>query len=379
MRKINVLLLSVGAITGTFRHLMDIIENIDKNKFTVSVTYKPELKRWGEEEIHELTQTDVRIFPIRGKNLYDFLGILDLIRILNREPMDVIHCFDSLGIIVRIIGKLFKCKIIHHLGNTPDQTVTKLSKAYVASFITSFFLDAATFASIGVKKNCLQHRFIYWKRLRKAIVYQCVDTKGIESYDKTPVIKKYAIPSYQHILTNIGYFNKQKGQIYLLEVLREVLQRYKNTCLIIVGWGPLERELKMTARKLEINHSVVFTGKLHHEEVFKVLSLTDIFVLSSLWEGFGIVMAEAMALEVPVIATDTDGSREVVDNGKTGLLVPPQNTEAMVSAILSLLDNPEERTKMGRMGRLRVEKRFSPAQFIRKHEDLYRELLPSST
>jgi glycosyltransferase involved in cell wall biosynthesis len=120
---------------------------------------------------------------------------------------------------------------------------------------------------------------------------------------------------------------------------------------------------------------VVFTGKLERPDVFAILSISDIFVLSSHWEGFGIVLAEAMALGKPVVSTDTDGGREVVKNGETGILVPIKNPRVLARAILNLLEQPDLMTRMGQKGKKRVRELFNCEQFIKGYEDFYKAVL----
>ncbi len=101
----------------------------------------------------------------------------------------------------------------------------------------------------------------------------------------------------------------------------------------------------------------------------------DVFVLPSLWEGFGLVIAEAMAAGKPVVATRIPAISEVVGDSETGILVPPKDGEAIAAAIIELLDWPEKAQAMGKAGRRRVEKLFSSQAMAKKYETLYESLL----
>ena len=373
---INVLLLSIGAIAGNLRHILDIIENIDSNRFNMSISYKPECNRWTHEDLRYIRNQNVNLYQLRGKHLLNLYGIIDIVKIIKKESIDIIHCFDSLGMIARIIGKLFGCKTIHHIGNSPDKNLTRISKPFIFNFLTSFYLDGVTFCGHEVRKSNLSHGFIYWNGTKQIVNHDCVDADKIKASTDPLIIKnKYGIDPRQIILTNIGYFNEQKGQSYLLRCFHYIKMTRQDVTLVIVGWGHLEGHLKMLSLELGIQESVVFTGKLNQDEVYEVLSITDIFVLSSLWEGFGIVTAEAMAHCKPVVSTDTDGSREVIIDGTTGIIVPPKDSEAMAKAILFLLERPILMAEMGKSGKKRVEKYFNTRQFISKHESFYREIL----
>ncbi|MEA3432652.1 MAG: glycosyltransferase family 4 protein, partial [candidate division WOR-3 bacterium] len=187
--------------------------------------------------------------------------------------------------------------------------------------------------------------------------------------------KKYNLADHEVILTNIGYFNEQKAQDDLLKAFKKVVNQRVDIRLFIVGWGRLENKLKNLAKRLGIEQKVIFTGKLTRDQVFEVLSVSDLFVLSSHWEGLAIVIAEAMALSKPVISTGTEGSDEIIENGKTGVLVPIKRPEILAQAILDLLEKPDLMAQMGKRGLERVTKYFNCDQYIKGYEAFYRNVL----
>ena len=114
------------------------------------------------------------------------------------------------------------------------------------------------------------------------MIHDCVDASKVRDHDQTVILNRFGLFYQYLILTNIGYFNEQKGQIFLLQSIQNLLKTHPKTTLIIVNWKPLENQLKQLTEKLGIRSSVLFTGKLNQEQVFEILSITDIFVLSSL-------------------------------------------------------------------------------------------------
>jgi glycosyltransferase involved in cell wall biosynthesis len=148
--------------------------------------------------------------------------------------------------------------------------------------------------------------------------------------------------------------------------------------LVIIGWGTLEVELKRLTKTLKLEDKVIFTGKLLRPQVFEILSITDLFVLSSHWEGLAIVIAEAMAFGKPVISTATCGSDEIVEDQKTGILVPIKNPQVLAEAILDLLGKPDLMVQMGKRGLERVTKYFNCDQYIKGYEDFYKTILSRS-
>ena len=128
--------------------------------------------------------------------------------------------------------------------------------------------------------------------------------------------------------------------------------------------------MKMT-EDLELKDNVIFTGKLIRPQIFEILYIADLFVLSSHWEGLAIVIAEAMALGKPVVSTNTCGSDEIIDNGKTGIIVPVNRPEIMADVILDLLNKPDLMKSMGKLGIETVKKYFNCERYIEGYEQFY--------
>jgi glycosyltransferase involved in cell wall biosynthesis len=141
----------------------------------------------------------------------------------------------------------------------------------------------------------------------------------------------------------------------------------------VVGDGPLRQALEEKARALRLNGTVRFLGAVPNAS--SLLPHFDIFVLSSLWEGMSNSLLEAMAAGKPVVATDAGGSPEVVIDGKTGILVPPNDPEALADAMLRLLADRELARSLGEAGRVRVQSEFTLETMVARLEELYDSLL----
>lgn len=372
--KINVLMLSAGAISGSFRMMIDIIENANKQDFAMHVAYKPECAEWGDDELNLLIDSGAKIVPLRGRRLFDPKGFIDLRRSLHKEQIDILHSWDVLGVPARIIGRLCGVKVVEELLNPPPRMISQISfKHYVINKLTSVLVHGYVACSHGIMQKYQEQKPVCLRGKRLSVVPNCVDVPDLDmSGENISRLKgKYNLGNQELVLTNIGYFNEQKAQTDLLYAFREVVSQRPDVRLIVVGWGRLESELKQLARHLQLQGRIIFTGKLDRPNVFEILSITDLFVLSSHWEGFGIVLTEAMAVGKPVISTDTDGSREIVVDGKTGIIVPVKNQQSLAEAILSLLAKPDLMVQMGEEGSKRVAQYFNCKKFIRGYENFY--------
>ena len=152
--------------------------------------------------------------------------------------------------------------------------------------------------------------------------------------------------------------HEQKGVDVLLKSLTLVVSRHE-AVLNIIGAGSRLPQYQALAEELGVSQKVRFLGFVEHQDMPSQYQQADLFVLPSRRESFGLVLAEAMACGLPVVATTTGAIPEVVEDGVTGVLVPPDDPEALASAIGSLLNDPEKMKTMGAQGKARVQRHFT--------------------
>jgi glycosyltransferase involved in cell wall biosynthesis len=173
----------------------------------------------------------------------------------------------------------------------------------------------------------------------------------------------------------VGRLHPQKGHSVGLRAFSTILRRYPDASMEIVGRGDLRESLEREARELGIAGRIRFHGSVSHADIARHMASWDLAVFPSLWEGFGIAAAEAMAMELPVVASRVEGLAEVVEDGTTGLLVPPDDPRALADAVLRLLSNRAEAEEMGRRGRIRVTDRFSIESGAARIRNVYTSIL----
>lgn len=170
------------------------------------------------------------------------------------------------------------------------------------------------------------------------------------------------------LIGNAGRLTAQKGQKLLIEVVRELKNKGHAVRALIAGKGEMAQELKDYARELGVADDVVFLGFITDMKSFH-LSL-DIFVLTSLWEGFCYAQVEAMTLGRPVVAFDVSSIPEVVADGETGYLAPAGDSKAMADKVEIFIKDPELREKMGQAGRRRVIEHFEMKKTLADFEQV---------
>lgn len=173
----------------------------------------------------------------------------------------------------------------------------------------------------------------------------------------------------------IGRLSPQKDIGTFLQACQRVLVQFPNVHCEIHGDGPERERLTGLCNRLGIEHAVRFTGAFAKERLPEILAGLDIVVLSSVYEGFGISLLEAMAYSIPVAATSVGGVPEVVEDDVTGLLVSPQSPELLADAICRLIAEPDLRRRMGEAGRRRYEEHFAPESVVPQYVEIYHALV----
>ncbi|MFO7323870.1 MAG: glycosyltransferase [Chloroflexota bacterium] len=174
------------------------------------------------------------------------------------------------------------------------------------------------------------------------------------------------------VIGMVGRLIEQKGIEYGLRAFAAVAPDYPDARLLISGEGPLRNKLEALAASLGVKDRVQFLG--WREDVLRIFAALDIFLMPSLWEGFGLVLLEAMSQRLPIVASCVSAIPEVVQHGVTGLLVPPRDTGALAGALRVLLADPPLRQHMGLLGEDRLEEQFSAERMVDETLALYQSL-----
>jgi glycosyltransferase involved in cell wall biosynthesis len=169
-----------------------------------------------------------------------------------------------------------------------------------------------------------------------------------------------------------GRIEKVKNLDALLRAMQPVVKQYPNTRLVIIGEGILQSSLEKLAQDLAIDHAIIWTGFCSN--IPRMLSALDIYVQPSLNEGLSLSILEAMAAEKPVIATRVGSAEEIIENGKTGVLINPGSQDELTASILKLIENPDFRNILARKGKEHVVENFSIQKMVNGYLDVYEKL-----
>ena len=236
--------------------------------------------------------------------------------------------------------------------------------------ITKYQVDARVCISKAVELSYYNNWVL--KGYRK-VIYNPVDNHKIESFQiRTDIRKELSLSENSIILVNVGRLIDVKGHNQLLKVFKKAYDINKNLYLLLIGSGPLESQLKNETAKLKISNAVSFLGYRH--DVYSILKQSNIFVSSSITEGLGVAIIEAMVIGIPIIAPPLPAIKEFISDGIHGLLRSPQMATEYSEAILSIANSPESFRKMIKQAKLQARKMFSPAHISKQYLMLYKYL-----
>jgi glycosyltransferase involved in cell wall biosynthesis len=251
---------------------------------------------------------------------------------------------------------------IHEMGNNP---VLRTAMTRVAGLLAT---------QVVVVSQAVGSMFSSHTQRKTRVIYNGVDPQHFDptAYDSFAVRSVFSIQPSQSVVGIIGRLHPSKRHHDLFLAMSELRRRWPDCLLLVVGDGPLEPDLRLTARHLGIEKNVRFLGYL--ADVREVFAALDVLVLPSDHEAFPRVPLEAMAMAKPVVATNVGGIPEAVVPD-TGLLVSVGNPKELAVAISFILEDQERAAQMGRRGRERVLAQFSLRRYVQGLEDVMAQMI----
>jgi glycosyltransferase involved in cell wall biosynthesis len=208
---------------------------------------------------------------------------------------------------------------------------------------------------------------------RVAVVHDGIDVERVAKVQPADIHQTFWFPKGAPVVVNVGALVNHKGQKFLVEAMAQVRRQIPDAQLVIFGEGDLREPLTRQIHDLGLDKHVVLAG--FRDDVLGLTRSADLFVMSSVTEGLGSAVLDAMALGLPVVATRAGGIPEVVEDGVTGRLVPPGRADALADAIVLMLRDPATRRRMSAAGRARVEAEFGLDRLVEGTLAAYRQVL----
>ena len=351
------------------------IPHMDRESYDYEVTY---LLPQKNDLVHQFESAGIPVFCLGMKRSYDLRIIFSLYQLLKDRKIDLVHIhLPYAGIVGRIAARLAGVKAVVYTEHNVLELYNALTR--LMDWLT-YPLDNMTIAvSESVRESALRFRFS--KPAKVMTILNGIDMERVNNTQQSeiaPIRESLGIPVGDYVIGNIAHIRPEKGQEYLIQAARKVINKCPNTTFVIVGREKsleARQVLEAQAEALGIRDKIVFTG--FREDVLRIMAACDLFVLSSLFEGLPVALLEAMAQGKPSVVTAVGGIPEVITDGHEGFLVQPKDSETLADRIITLLDDAELRCQMSARAVRQIEEKFSVKRMVGEVESVYARALSS--
>ena len=350
---------------GAERMISTLTAALNQGQFRIIVgLFRP---GWLQAECEALG-VRTSVMPLAGRfNLQWFRACL---RLLRKERVALIHAHEFSAILCGwIMAKLAGIPLVATVHGK-NYFSEKLRRRVVYRFVSR--QGTMITVSHDLKRFVCDKVGVAEKRVE--VIYNGVAPALTVTDEETQKCKaELGISGCYPVLGVVGSLYIVKGHRFLLEAMPELLRRWPRARLLVIGRGELEVALKEQVEQLAIGTNVHFLGM--RQDVPRLLSVLDAFVLPSLSEGLSLALLEAMACGKPVVATRVGGNPELIDHGRTGFLVQPEDAKDLAAYLVKLLSDPKMMQQFGRQAAERVGQHFSVGQMVDQYNDRYASLL----
>lgn len=358
-----------GAIHGAGKYYLNTVPLFDKNRFDVNLC----VLRRRDSLTKLFEKADIEISHL-SRSKFNPFTLLDILSLTRREKIDLLHCHgygaSNFG---RLAGAISRIPTIVHAHDED----TNYPWYQALADLSMKGLPYRTIAiSQAVKVSCIKKRKMSQNQV--ALIYNAIPLEEFKMPPLREIQKQKCIlgvDSSDPIIGSIAKLREEKGIAYLIQSATEVLKVFKDAVFVIVGDGPLRGELENLSRRLGIDKNVLFLG--FQPDIPRFLSVFDVMVQPSLYEGFGLAIVEAMAMGKPIVATNVGGIREILRDGETGYLVPPKDPSTLADRVLTLIRDKQRAMQMG--NRAKVDSiKYDIRTHVRTLETEYLSLVSSA-
>ena len=360
-------LATTSRLCGAEKIIFELSKRIDKEHFEIMIcTIKDDLK---EGLLDKARSIGIKTASFGVDNKWKFYKCFQLYKIIKDFNPDIIQSFLFFdNILARIIGKLAGVPIIISGQRNVPLTIPFLRN--LAERFTIFFSNLIISNTNG-GKNWLINKFKLNSEKVK-VIYNGIGIEEIDYVQKDEFLKEIGLSGDEKIVGFIGRLEKQKGVQNLIDAIKILNEQVPPIHSFIIGDGKEKDKLKKYTRSLDCN--VTFLG--WKDNASSYLTAFDLLVLPSLWEGMPNVVLEAMWQEIPVIATCVGGNIEIIEDGKTGFLVEPGNSQALAEKILEVISLSEsKRQSIIKNAKDKVINNFNIDKMVKEFEDTYLALI----
>ena len=339
---------------GTEGQMIELVRRLDRRRWDVHVACFRRSGAWLDR-VEE--RASVAEFPVRSFRRADAAAQMQAFgRWCRERGIAVVHTTDLPSNVFGLPAALF-ARVPVRVGSRRELTLGR-SRTEIACQRAAYACAHRIVANCRAAADRLRAECVPSSRVR-------VIHNGVER-EAPPPAARPARPRRVAVVANL---RPEKGHDVLLRAAARIVELFPDAHFEIVGDGPELPALRALADSLRVAHVVTFSG--HREDVAARLDMADIFVLPSRSEAFPNALLEAMAAGLPVVASSVGGVLEVVEDGRNGLLVPPDDHRALASVLERLMSTPNTAGRLGAAARASVASRYSFARMVESFDSLY--------
>lgn len=313
------------------------------------------------------------LVPLAPRTEVDLASAWRLARVIAVHQPDVVHAHDphavamasmalSFGVGPKPPALVASRRVDFHLQK---HSFSRWKYRQVGGFIAASRAIADILAADGIP------------RTRIRVVHDGIDVDRVMRTEPADLHAEFWFPKGAPVMVNVAALVPHKGQKFLVDAMVRVRRRVPDAQLVIFGEGELRQPLEQQVRDLGLAKHVLLPG--FRTDVLALTRSADLFVMSSVTEGLGSTLLDAMAMRLAVVGTRAGGIPEAVEDGVTGVLVPPGNSEALGDAMVRLLQDAPARARMGEAGRARVAEHFGVDRLVEGTLAAYRSVRRAGT
>ncbi|TGO03301.1 hypothetical protein PN36_08940, partial [Candidatus Thiomargarita nelsonii] len=330
----------------------------------------------------ELEKRGIRVHRLDLSHRWSiFEGTFKIVSLLRKGRYDVIHATLFFAGLYMALSRPFVQSSrrvitfqIENFTGFPANTIWKKFRKQIEKLFTRYWIDGHVAISTAVAQDYATHLELpHIDVIHHSIPIDLL--RPIQNLERQEVLARYGVDSNKFIIIAPARLVPQKGHDILLQALEILKEKGRLPCVLILGDGPLENDIRHTVVTKQLSEQVVLHSAISNEELMPVVQASDMFVLPSIFEGFGVAPAEAMALERPVIASRVGGLMELIEDEVSGILVPVGDASSLADSIERLMADELLRQKLGKAGRKRIETRFSVDVIADRYTNYYKAIL----
>lgn len=320
---------------------------------------------------HRMRESGSGVIPMRFGGDIDPFTIARIARLVARRSIDVVCVHTEKELRIAGLASL--------IAGVPVIVSTEVDFPLKSTFLNRMFygkVASLIIANSYATKNTLLISAPWLDAAKIHVVWKGIDPARFRNSSNGHLRKEYHVAEEESLIGFVGRLDAQKGVSTLLDAMAILVARGKRAKLVLAGEGNLRNYATEFLREKNLGDSAYLAGFV--DDIPAFLRGIDFLVLPSNWEGFGYAAVEAMAAGKAVVASNVSSLPEIVDDHRTGLLVPPRSPERLADAMGTLVDNPRLRDEMGKAGARKVENAFSLSTMIASVELLLQEAASSS-